>query len=670
VDTGRPAPLGPTPNPTGTNFAVFAPDATGLTICLAQDDGTVRSVPLPAQTGGVWHGQLDGVGVGDRYGLRAQGNSAHVDPAKLLADPYARAFDGTVGWDEALVTPGADTVGLVPWAVVTNREPMPEHPRPRHSWADTVIYELHVKGFSKLNPLVPAELRGTYAGLAHPASIEHLHKTGVTTVELLPVHQFASEPRLSRMGLRNYWGYNTVGWHAPHAGYSASGTRGEQVTEFRAMVHALHAAGLEVILDVVYNHSAEGDYATGPTLSLRGLGDATYYRHSPDGDYENVTGCGNTVDLREPRVLQLVLDSLRCWVVEFGVDGFRFDLAPALARTDLGFDRRASFLAAVAQDPVLAGVKLIAEPWDIGPGGYQLGSFPAPWAEWNGRFRDATREVWRGTAGMPELAERIAGSSDLFGDRWRGPSASVNFVTSHDGFTLADLVSYDDKHNDANGEDNRDGDSQNHSWNGGVEGYTTDPDVLRHRRSRRRAMLSTLLLSAGVPMLRGGDELGASQQGNNNAYCQDSELSWLDWSGRSDPAGPDDALLTLVAQLVQLRREVPALRRIEFFAGGQPGDVAKDISWFGPGGNELEDATWATAPRTLGVFLAAAAPLLIWFHAGDAPQPVIMPGPQWSASYDVVIDTAQDDPLSPGAIDAGATLDRAPWSVLVLRGTS
>jgi isoamylase len=523
ASAGSASPLGATRTPSGTNFAVFAPDVTALTVCLPADGGTVREVGLPTCTDGVWHGVIDGVGAGDRYGFRADGDfdparGRYVDTAKLLADPYARAFDGLVRWDEALVTRGADTEGLVPWGVVTDRAPMPKHDRPHHAWVDSIVYELHVRGFSRQNPAVPEAIRGTFAGLAHDASIEHLRNLGVTTVELLPVHQFADEPHLARRGLRNYWGYNTFGWSAPHAGYSSAGTRGQQVGEFRDMVRTLHAAGLEVILDVVYNHSAEGDYL-GPTISLRGLGDSTYYRHVPAGGYENVTGCGNTLDLREPRIVQLALDSLRCWVSEFGVDGFRFDLAPALARTDSGFDRRASFLACVAQDPVLAGVKLIAEPWDIGPGGYQLGAFPGPWSEWNGKYRDAARELWRGGASRSELARRLAGSNDVFGART--PSASVNFLTSHDGFTLADVVSYDSKHNDANGEGNRDGDNQNHSWNGGAEGSTHDPDILLHRRSRRRSMLAMLLLSVGVPMIRGGDELGGTQLGNNNAYCQD-----------------------------------------------------------------------------------------------------------------------------------------------------
>jgi isoamylase len=671
VDAGTPTPLGATVTARGTNFAVFAPDATALTLALPGDAGSIRTVELPACTDGVWHRELAGVHAGDRYGFRAHGTydpaqGRYTDESKLLADPYARAFDGVVRWDEALVTPGADTAGLVPWAVVVDRAPMPAHDRPNHRWRDSVVYELHVGGFTKRHPDVPAALRGTYAGLAHPASIDHLQRLGVTTVELLPVHQFADEPHLARRGLRNYWGYNTMGWSAPHAGYSASGTRGQQVDEFRDMVRTLHAAGLEVVLDVVYNHSAEGDYA-GPTLSLRGLGDATYYRHLDRRTYDNVTGCGNTLDLREPRIVQLALDSLRCWVTEFGVDGFRFDLAPALARTDNGFDRRASFLACVAQDPVLAGVKLIAEPWDIGPGGYQLGAFPAPWSEWNGRYRDAARETWRGRSTRPELARRLAGSSDIFAPP-RSPVASLNFVTSHDGFTLADVVSYDTKHNDANGEGNRDGDNANHSWNGGAEGPSTDPAVLLGRRSRRRSMLATLLLSAGVPMLRGGDELGGTQQGNNNAYCQDNEISWLDWSGAADPAGPDPALRALVGRLTQLRTDIPALRAEQFFVGGDAGDPTKDISWFAADGTELAGAAWDADQHTLGMYLAGDHPLLVWLRPGDTDTAVVLPGTRWAPSWQVVVDTALDDPLSGGTVAAGTRLVRAPWSVLVLRG--
>ncbi len=673
VTAGRPYPLGASPDERGTNIAVYAPDARGLSVCLPSGEGKATEHRLAHCTDGVWHGHLSRLRPGDRYGLRARGelSPAHVlfvDHAKVLLDPYARAFDGDVTWNEDLVTPRADTEGLVPWAVVVERTPMPEHSRPVRPWADSVLYEVHVKGFSMLNPAVPQEVRGTYAGLAHPASIAHLRALGVNAVELLPVQQFATEPHLARRGVHNYWGYNTYGWSAPHAAYSASGTRGQQVTEFKDMVRALHEAGIAVILDVVYNHSADGDHL-GPTLSLRGLGDRTYYRHHDGGAYENVTGCGNTLDLREPRVLQLVLDSLRCWVAEFGVDGFRFDLATALARADHGYDRRSAFLSAIAQDPVLQGVALIAEPWDIGPGGYQLGAFPAPWAEWNGRYRDGIRESWRGLGHRSELALRLAGSSDIFAPGRRGPAASVNFVTAHDGFPLADLVSYNEKHNDGNGEGGRDGEDHNRSWNGGSEGPTGNPDILRHRRSRRRSILATLLLSVGVPMLRGGDERGATQRGNNNAYCQDNAVSWLDWSPdtASDPAGHDPVLPALVARLIGLRAEHPELRRTAFFTGDGASASRKDVTWYGPTGAELTDADWNGPEPVLGMLLAGSAPLLAWFNPSDTVRDIVLPVECDWDRYEIVIDTAAEDPLAQGRIPADGELTCAPWTVLVLR---
>ena len=696
---GRPAPLGATWDGEGTNFAVFGGGATGMDVCLLDDRGRETRVPLQEQAFHVWHGYLLGVGPGQRYGLRASGpwephRGQRFDAAKLLADPYARAFAGSYRWGPEHTTFGADTSALVPWGVVVDTAfpwDARHHERPRHAWADTVIYELHVRGFTRRHPGVPEPLRGTYAGLAHPAAIEHLHRLGVTAVELMPVHQFVSEPQVLRRGLTNYWGYNTLGYFAPHAAYAASPARGGQVREFQGMVRSLHAAGIEVILDVVYNHTAEGD-AGGPTLSFRGLDNSAYYRlraEAPDR-YVDYTGCGNTLDARQPHVLQMIMDSLRFWVTEMHVDGFRFDLAAALARALHDVDKLSGFFDCIAQDPVINQVKLIAEPWDIGEGGYQVGEFPPLWTEWNGKYRDTVRDVWRGGAhgggsGVRDLAYRLTGSADLYADDGRRPHASINFITSHDGFAAADLVSYQDKHNEANGEGNLDGDNDNRSWNGGVEGITDDPQVLRNRRSRRRALLATLLLSAGVPMLRAGDELGASQAGNNNAYCQDNELSWLDWDGtEADPAGPDPALPTMVAALVALRRRHPVLRQRSFFRGlpVSPGG-RKDLTWFTAAGAEMTDADWfQPAVETLGMHLAGdgirtrsprGEPIvddsfLLWLHAGPRPVRVQLPGPPWAARYLVVLDTAAGDPLPDGhVITAGSRRTLPGWSVLLLR---
>jgi glycogen operon protein len=681
---------------------VFAEAATGMTVCLLDEAGRETRVPLREQTFHIWHGYLPGVGPEQRYGLRADGpwdpaRGFRYDAAKLLADPYARSFDGEFRWDAAHGIRGADTAALVPWGVIVD-DGFPwqarHHHRPHHAWSDTVIYELHVRGFTQTNPAIPAALRGTYAGLAHPAAITHLQRLGATAVELMPVHQFVSEPHLLRRGLTNYWGYNTLGYFAPHQGYAASRARGGQVREFQAMVRALHGADIEVILDVVYNHTAEGD-ETGPTLSFRGLDNQAYYRLSEadPARYVDYTGCGNTLDARQPHVLAMIMDSLRYWVTEMHVDGFRFDLAAALARSFHDVDKLSGFFDCIAQDPVISQVKLIAEPWDVGEGGYQVGEFPPLWTEWNGRYRDTTRDVWRGGAhgggaGVRDLAYRLTGSSDLYADDGRRPYASINFVTAHDGFTLADLVSYEDKHNEANGEGNRDGDSDGRSWNGGVEGPTDDPAIRRDRTARRRALLATLLLSAGVPMLRGGDELGASQRGNNNAYCQDNETSWLDWSGQqqADPTGGDPALTDLVAALVALRRAHPALRQRAFFRGvpAAPGG-RKDVAWFTAEGAEMTDHDWfSPTVETLGMYLAGDGirtrsargeriiddSFLLWLHAGPDPVDVLLPGRPWADAYDVAIDTAAPDPLTGDRLMAGTRRELPGWTVLLLRTAS
>jgi glycogen operon protein len=684
--------LGAHPDDHGTAFAVFS-RGEAVDLCLLDDDGGERRVPLSERTHDVWHGYLPGVRPGQRYGYRVQGpwdpgHGHRFDHGKLLVDPYARAIDGTLRLDPAVLGPaagaddrvadGRDSAPYVPHAVVF-------HPgydwqgdrRPEVPWADTVVYETHVKGFTAAHPGVPAHLRGTYAGLGHPAAVEHLLSLGVTSIELLPVQQLSSEPTLLRRGQTNYWGYNTLGFFAPHAGYSSSGARGQQVTEFRDMVRALHAAGLEVLLDVVYNHTAEGG-VDGPTLSWRGLDNAAYYRLTGGRRYVDVTGCGNTLDLRHPRALAMVTDSLRYWVEELHVDGFRFDLAPALARGGDGFEATGTFLSVIAQDPVLSTVKLVAEPWDVGPGGYQLGGFPAPWAEWNDRYRDTVRDSWLGghgrgrshAGGVRDLAYRLSGSSDLFAAR--GPLASVNFVTAHDGFTLHDVVSYDRKHNEANGEDNRDGTDSNHSWGCGAEGPTDDAEVLALRRRMMRNLLATLLTSTGVPMLTAGDEVGRTQSGNNNAYCIDDETSWLSW--QHEPW--QDDLLTWTRALLALRAAHPVLRHDEVF-DGRPAhpDGTKDLAWFGTDGEEMSPERWFDHDlHVLGMYLSgkpdpdgsAPDPLLVLLNTGADPVDARLPGKTWGTSYDVLLDTADERPAPGGTHEAGADVTLAGRTVVVL----
>jgi isoamylase len=661
ITAGAPYPLGASWDGTGTTFAVYSEHAEQIDLCLLHDDGGTERIPLPEVTHHVWHARVAGVGPGQRYGFRADGpwdpgRGLRFNPAKLLTDPYARALDGDLVLDPAVFGHRADdgsrpdlrdSAPHVPHSVVVD----PAHDwhgdrPPRVPWADTVIYEAHVRGLTMRHPDVPQELRGTYAGLAHPAVVEHLQSLGVTTVELLPVHHFVSEPALLRRGLTNYWGYNTLGFFAPHARYSASGSRGQQVGEFREMVRALHSAGLEVVLDVVFNHTAEGD-AVGPTLSWRGLDNPTYYRlrDSDPGDYVDDTGCGNTLNARHPAALQLVLDSLRYWVREMHVDGFRFDLAVSLARTDRGFDRWAPFFHLVGQDPALAGVKLIAEPWDVGPGGYQAGHFPPRWTEWNPRYRDTVRDVWRGERrGVAELASRLAGSGDVFDDGARRPWASVNFVTAHDGFTLRDLVSYEHKHNEANGEGNRDGTDDNRSASYGPEGETDDPAVRAVRRRQQRNLLATLLLSVGVPMLLAGDELDRTQQGNNNAYCQDGPLSWLDWQLDGDGS----ALLEWTRALLRVRRDHPVLRRRSFLLGREAHSLgAADVAWFTAGGTEMTEPDWHEAGMaTLGMLLVGDPGLYLLVHAGLEPVDACLPGRPWADRYELLLDTSDERPAA------------------------
>ncbi|MFD5266525.1 glycogen debranching protein GlgX [Streptomyces sp. NPDC058335] len=669
--SGRPYPLGADFDGNGTNFALFSEVAHRVDLILFDDDGGSRSVPLTEVDGFVWHAYLPGVGPGQRYGYRVHGPwdpaAGHrCNPAKLLLDPYARAVEGQIDNHASLFERAggrpdpADSAGHTLLGVVTDPAfDWGEDRPPQRSYADTVIYEAHVRGMTRTHPDVPPELRGTYAGLAHPAVTGHLTSLGVTAIELMPVHQFVQDGVLTDRGLSNYWGYNTIGFFAPHNAYAAHGTRGQQVTEFKAMVKELHAAGLEVILDVVYNHTAEGN-EKGPTLSFRGIDNSSYYR-LVDGDwshYYDTTGTGNSLLMRHPYVLQLIMDSLRYWVTEMHVDGFRFDLAATLARQFHEVSRLSAFFDLIQQDPVISRVKLIAEPWDVGEGGYQVGNFPPLWSEWNGRYRDTVRDFWRTEPGsLGEFASRLTGSSDLYAHSRRRPRASVNFVTAHDGFTLRDLVSYNDKHNEANGEGNRDGESSNRSWNCGAEGDTDDPAVLELRARQQRNLLATLLLSQGIPMICHGDELGRTQRGNNNAYCQDNEVSWIDWRptrGRRD-------LVDFTRRLIALRSAHPVLRRRRFFRGetvthaGQP---LPDLVWLLPDAREMTDRNWQRSDaHCVGVFLngdAIAEPdprgrpvvddsFLLLLNSYWEPVVFRLPGAEYGERWAVRVDTVEPD---------------------------
>ncbi|WP_179894742.1 glycogen debranching protein GlgX [Streptomyces sp. f150] len=688
----------------GTNFALWAGGAEAVELCLFDERGVETRCPLTELTHEIWHGFVPGVRPGQRYGYRVHGRwdpwtGARWNAAKLLLDPYARAVDGTFGlppevyghvrdWPDQhvadTVRDDRDSAPYVPKGVVVHDDDdWVEDRRPKTPWADSVIYELHVRGFTKRHPDIPPELRGTYAGLAHPAAIEHLTRLGVTAVELLPVHQFAHEDHLLRRGLHNHWGYNSIGYFAPHADYSASGTAGQQVGEFKRMVRALHDAGIEVILDVVYNHTAEAG-ELGPMLSLRGIDNRGYYRLEGDPRrYADYTGCGNTLHVVQPQVLRLITDSLRYWVTEMGVDGFRFDLAAALARSMHDVDMLSPFLAVIAQDPVLRRVKLIAEPWDVGNGGYQVGAFPPLWTEWNDRYRDAVRDFWRGALpDVRDLGYRLTGSSDLYAWGGRRPYASVNFVTAHDGFTLRDLVSYEHKHNEENGEGNRDGTNDNRAWNCGVEGESDDPEINRLRRRQLRNLLTTLLLSTGVPMLVAGDEMGRTQGGNNNAYCQDNATGWVDWSLLDQPQWRE--LTALTARVLTLRRTHPVLRRRAFFSGrAQAPDGLRDLAWFARDGREMTEGDWYAPASTLGLYLsgrdipgrdARGEPVtddsfLAVLHAGADPTSFVLPGAPWADAYELVLDTSREEQAeAPGTLlDGGTEMTVPARSVLLLR---
>ncbi len=628
IRPGQPYPLGATWDGAGVNFAIFSEHATKVELCLFDSAGDSREsarIELREQTDMVWHGYLPGVLPGQLYGYRVHGpwdpESGHrFNPAKIVLDPYAKAIGRTIRWTDEL---HGHTIGhpeedlhrderdSAPWAalalVIDPAFTWGDDRRPNTPWHNTIIYETHVKGFSKLHPEVPEPLRGTYSGLCSDAAIRHLKELGVTAVELMPVHHHAYERHLVERNLSNYWGYNTLAFFAPDTRYGSVLQPADIIREFKRMVRILHSAELEVILDVVYNHTAEGNH-TGPTLSLRGIDNASYYRLVPDNRryYVDYTGCGNTLNMVHPRVLQLIMDSLRYWVLEMHVDGFRFDLASTLARELHEVDKLGAFFDIIHQDPVLSQVKLIAEPWDLGEGGYQVGNFPVGWTEWNGKYRDAVRAFWKGDGGMvSEMATRLAGSSDLYEHSGRTPYASINFITSHDGFTLQDLVSYNHKHNEANGEDNRDGENNNLSWNCGVEGPTADRSVLALRERQKRNFIATLMLSQGVPMICGGDELSRTQHGNNNAYCQDNEISWYHW----DLTPTKQRFLEFVRFLIRVRRREPNLRRRRFFHG-RPirGTDVKDLSWYEPSGKEMDDAAWNNpVAHCLGVRIAGAS---------------------------------------------------------------
>jgi isoamylase len=708
---GTPYPLGATWDGWGTNFTLFSEVAERVELCLfgEGDEGTPEGTPEGTQhatlaetrveltevDGFVWHGYLPGIAPGQRYGYRVHGpndppRGLRCDGSKLLLDPYGKAVEGDVRWDESLfdyqfTNPRkrntADSAPHMPKNVVINpffdwgNDRAPQTP-----YHETIIYEAHVRGLTLCHPEVPAAQRGTYAGLAHPAVIAHLQRLGVTAVELMPVHQFVAEQSLVGRGLTNYWGYNTIGFLAPHNRYSSAGQRGEQVGEFKSMVKALHEAGIEVILDVVYNHTAEGDHM-GPTLSFRGIDNAAYYRLSDSEPwrYLDYTGCGNSLNARHPHSLQLVMDSLRYWILEMHVDGFRFDLAAALARELHDVDRLSTFFDLVQQDPVVSQVKLIAEPWDVGEGGYQVGNFPPLWTEWNGKYRDAVRDFWRGRPStVPDFASRLTGSSDLYASSGRRPVASINFVTCHDGFTLHDLVSYNHKHNEANGEGNRDGSDDNRSWNCGAEGPAGDTAINELRARQKRNFLVTLFLSQGVPMLLAGDEMGRTQAGNNNAYCQDTQLSWVDWG----LVTAEQDLLQFTETLAGLRRDHPVFRRRRFFRGRDPGGEPSDIIWLTPAGEVMTDADWgASYAKSLAVFLngdAISEPdprggkisddkFLLLFNAHSKPLTFTLPEASYATGWEVLIDTALG---MPGAIlPPKKEIEVCDRAVVVLRST-
>jgi len=700
---GRPYPLGATWDGEGVNFALFSENARAVELCLFEGARAVEEshrIWIEERTDQVWHLYLPEVRPGQHYGYRVHGpyepEAGHrFNPAKLLLDPYAKAIAGTIQWSDEMFgyrlgDPRTDlscdlgnNAGYVPKCVVLDQSFTWGGDRLlRTPWDRTVIYEMHVKGFTARHPDVPEKLRGTYAGLVTPAAIEHLQRLGITAVELLPVHQSVDDKHLVDRGLTNYWGYNSIGFFAPDIRYATSTSGGQHVQEFKTMVKTLHSAGIEVILDVVYNHTAEGNHL-GPTLSLRGIDNSSYYRLVPDRPryYMDYTGCGNTLNVRHPRVLQFIMDSLRYWVLEMHVDGFRFDLASALARELHDVDRLSSFFDIIHQDPVLSQVKLIAEPWDLGAGGYQVGNFPVGWAEWNGRYRDTIRRYWKGDGGqVAELANRLSGSSDLYETSGRRPYASVNFVTAHDGFTLEDLVSYNQKHNEANGEQNRDGTDDNLSWNCGAEGPINNPRLVELRERQKRNMLVTLLLSQGIPMICGGDEIGRTQRGNNNGYCQDSDISWFDWK----LSKTQQALFDFTKSLIALRQRHPVFRRRRFFQGRRiRGAEVKDISWFRPDGKEMTDDDWAQGYiRCLGIRLAGDAiqetdpkgqpivdeTFLVLLNAHYEPLPFTLPAHKRGLRWQPILDTAASRDRLKGVkiLKAGEGYDLEARSIAVL----
>jgi len=685
---GTTFPLGATWDGSGTNFSLFSEHAERVELCLFNGDDDEQRVELTERTAHTWHGYLPGIGPGQRYGYRVHGpydpeNGHRFNPAKLLLDPYAKSIDGPVRWDAANVLPyvptdsadadlerdDEDDVDAVPKSVVVD---------PRFDWEgdrlpdiplhETVIYETHVRGFTKLHPEVREDLRGTYAGLVSEPAIAYLRSLGVTTVELLPVHQIADESFLFERALSNYWGYSTIGYFAPHSGYAATGQRGQEVREFKGMVKALHRAGIEVILDVVYNHTAEGNHL-GPMLSFKGVDNKSYYRLVPDDPrhYMDYTGTGNTLNAQHPSTLRLIMDSLRYWVTECHVDGFRFDLASALARGLYDVDRLSAFFDVIHQDPVLSQVKLIAEPWDVGPGGYQVGNFPVLWSEWNGIYRDAMRDFWRGDASVGEFASRLTGSSDLYEDDGRHPFASINFITAHDGFTLRDLVSYNEKHNEANLEDNRDGTDDNRSWNCGVEGETDDPEINALRARQQRNFLATLILSQGTPMLLGGDEFGRTQHGSNNAWCQDNEISWFDWSLLES----NRELFEFVQKLIVLRRAHPVFRRRQYLRGtDEGGSGLPDVWWFRTDGHRMTKTDWESGHRTVGMFLNGeeiASPdtkgerildesFLLLFNAHHEDVTFTLPNRRFGEQWALVLSTTDPD-AEPNSVEVEALED-------------
>jgi glycogen operon protein len=695
---GRPHPLGATVDEGGVNFAVYSKSAEKVEVCLFDENDPSREIariPLGERTARVWHGYVPGLKAGALYGYRAWGpydpkRGLRFNGNKLLVDPYARALTGEADFKQPIfgyklgesdeTFCDRDSAAGVPKSVVMGDGfDWGDDRRPQTPWHRSVIYEVHVRGFTARHPEIPENLRGTYAGFAHPAAIAHLKRLGVTAVELLPVHEFTDDAYLTDKGLRNYWGYNTLCFFAPEQRYSSSGTRGQQVTEFKAMVKALHQAGLEVILDVVYNHTCEGNQL-GPTLSLKGLENGNYYKLSGEDAryYWDSTGCGNTLNVSHPQTLKLVMDSLRHWVTEYHVDGFRFDLASTLARDPYDYNPKGNFLQACHQDPVLANVKLIAEPWDVGAGGYQVGHFPVLWSEWNGKFRDTVRRYWKGDVVHDELGWRLTGSADLYQGKGRKIYASVNFVTCHDGFTLRDLVSYNHKHNEANGERNQDGADDNASWNHGAEGETDDQGIQELRDRQQRNLIATLFLAQGVPMLSAGDELGKTQGGNNNAYCQDNEISWLDWN--LDPRR--QALLGFTMRMIRLRKEQPVLQRRRFFRGQHFRDSSlKDLAWFRPDGQEMTEEDWKQPYiRAVAYLLAGDAiatpdergqrivgdSLLVLMNAHHEAVPYTLPAVEWGREWEILVDTAGASDAKRDGIFASGVVEVAPRSLVVL----